>query len=91
VTTQQPAAATDQLRRSAEVRHADDLRPGDRVQVSELRGLEWHTVIEANNFWVRTEEVPTGFRRAFVVDVQRQGECESCRAQDGTPHNKNCG
>lgn len=49
-----------------------NLRPGDRVLVSEYpAGPVRHTVTRANATTVWTEEVPEGFSRAFVLEVGR--------------------
>jgi hypothetical protein len=57
-----PAAADAILR--------DHLFAGMRVLVSELRGLIWHTVLNADERYVYTQEVPEGFRRCFIVDFE---------------------
>lgn len=50
------------------IRNASD---SDRVLVSEISGLKWHTVVGVKGDFIFTLEVPSGFRLAFVVGHER--------------------
>lgn len=47
----------------------DHLQAGMRLLVSELRGERWHTFVRYEAYRVVTREVPEGFSRTFVLDI----------------------
>ncbi|MGB7925553.1 MAG: hypothetical protein WCF57_20110 [Pyrinomonadaceae bacterium] len=63
-------AACYHLAAAAEAVLRDHLFEGERVLVSERGGLVWHTVLNSDERYVYTREVPEGFRRTFIVDYE---------------------